>query len=238
VIDLHHLTHAPRRRGAHATGRSGPSRIATWHRPWQLGHSSTRALSNPATQQPGDPGIEDPTMNDGSTTTQTPIHPQVDIGHVHLNVADLDRAIAFYRDVLGFQVTGRIGDAVAFLAAGGDHHLLGLNAYESRGGEPPPPGTTGPYHVAIRYPNRAELARAVRRVLDHGVRIVGASDHGASEAVYLHDPDGNGIELTADRHPGARPRDERGALVPTRESLDLDDLLAELIPAPALAFCR
>ena len=127
------------------------------------------------------------------------IDPRVDIGHVHLKVADLDRAIAFYRDAFGFAVRGRFGDTIAFLAAGDYHHHLGLNTLESRGGPPPAPGTTGLYHFAIRYPDRAALARACRRLLDHGVTIDGAAEHGANQAIYLRDPDGNGIEITFDR---------------------------------------
>src|SRR5438067_9364375 len=131
------------------------------------------------------------------------IDPRVDIGHVHLKVSDLDRAIAFYRDVLGFELMQQLGDQAAFLSAGGYHHHLGLNTWESQGGSPPPPGTTGLYHVAIRYPDRRTLAHAVRRVVEAGVPLRGASDHGVSEAIYLSDPDGNGIELYRDR-----PRDE------------------------------
>jgi catechol 2,3-dioxygenase len=149
------------------------------------------------------------------------IDPRVDIGHVHLKVSDLERAIAFYRDVLGFEVMHRYGDQAAFLSAGGYHHHIGLNTWESKGGYPPPPGTTGLYHVAIRYPDRQTLARAVQQVLDAGVRLSGASDHGVSEAIYLHDPDQNGIELYRDR-----PRDQWPAEMFTAP-LDLEALLAE-----------
>lgn len=131
------------------------------------------------------------------------IDPRADIGHVHLKVSDLERAIAFYRDVLGFEVQHRYGDEAAFLSAGGYHHHIGLNTWESKGGSPPPPNTTGLYHVAIRYPDRETLARAVKAVVDAGVPLSGASDHGVSEAIYLRDPDSNGIELYRDR-----PRDE------------------------------
>jgi len=131
------------------------------------------------------------------------IDPGVDIGHVHLKVADLDRAIGFYRDVLGFELMQRLGDQAAFLSAGGYHHHIGLNTWESKGGSPPPPGSTGLFHVAIRYPTRAALADALRRLADNGVQLSGASDHGVSEALYLNDPDGNGIELYRDR-----PREE------------------------------
>ena len=132
-----------------------------------------------------------------------PIDPGVDIGHVHLKVADLDRAIGFYRDVLGFDLMQRMGDQAAFLSAGGYHHHIGLNTWESKGGSPPPPGTTGLYHVAIRYPSRAALADALKRLVENKIPISGASDHGVSEAIYLNDPDGNGIELYRDR-----PREE------------------------------
>ena len=132
-----------------------------------------------------------------------PIDPGVDIGHVHLKVADIDRAIGFYRDVLGFDLMQRMGDQAAFLSAGGYHHHIGLNTWESKGGSPPPPGTTGLYHVAIRYPSRAALADALKRLVENQIPISGASDHGVSEAIYLNDPDGNGIELYRDR-----PREE------------------------------
>jgi len=161
--------------------------------------------------------------------TSEPIDPGADIGHVHLKVADIDRALAFYRDVLGFEVQQRAGDSAAFLSAGGYHHHIGLNTWESRGGSPPPPGTTGLYHVAIRYPSRASLARAVKRVLEAGIPLEGASDHGVSEAIYLRDPDGNGIELYRDRprKDWPRPADGKGVAM-TTSALDLDDLLASL----------
>jgi catechol 2,3-dioxygenase len=149
------------------------------------------------------------------------IDPRVDIGHVHLKVSDLERGIAFYRDVLGFELMHRYGDQAAFLSAGGYHHHIGLNTWESLGGSPPPRGTTGLYHVAIRYPDRPTLAQAVKQVLDAGIRLSGASDHGVSEAIYLHDPDQNGIELYRDR-----PRDEWPAEMFTAP-LDLEALLAE-----------
>jgi catechol 2,3-dioxygenase len=157
-----------------------------------------------------------------------PIDPRVEVGHVHLKVADLERAIGFYRDVLGFELQQRVGEEAAFLSAGGYHHHVGLNTWESRGGTPPPPGHTGLYHVAFRFPDRRSLARAVRRVLEAGIPLEGASDHGVSEAVYLRDPDGNGIELYRDR-PRAewpRPRGERGVAMYTAP-LDLRALLAE-----------
>lgn len=157
---------------------------------------------------------------------QEPIHPQACIGHVHLKVADLERAERFYCDVLGFEVTTRRPGAV-FLSAGGYHHHIALNVWESAGGSPPPPGSTGLYHFAILYPDRRALAQALRRILDHGVPIDGASDHGVSEAIYLHDPDGNGIEIYRDRPREEWPRRD-GALVMTRRPLDFDSLLAEL----------
>src|SRR5437588_11669735 len=123
------------------------------------------------------------------------IDPGVDIGHVHLKVADIERSLAFYRDVLGFEVQQQYGDQAAFISAGGYHHHIGLNTWESKGGSPPPPGTTGLYHVAIRYPTRAHLADALRRLLKAGIQLDGASDHGDSEALYLRDPDENGEEL-------------------------------------------
>ena len=126
---------------------------------------------------------------------KTPIDPNVRIGHVHLKVADLERAMKFYRDVLGFEVTQQYGRQAAFLAAGGYHHHIGLNTWESAGGSPPPRGTTGLYHHAIVYPTRAALAEALRRVMAAGIELEGASDHGVSEAIYLRDPDGNGVEL-------------------------------------------
>ena len=159
------------------------------------------------------------------------IDPRVDIGHVHLKVSDIDRALAFYRDVLGFELTQRLGDEAAFLSAGGYHHHLGLNTWESRGGSPPPPGTTGLYHVAIRYPDRAALGDALRRLSDAAIPITGATDHGVSEAVYLRDPDGNGIELYRDRPSEEWPRAEDGkTLTMISAPLDLEALLAEASP--------
>ncbi|HEX2293395.1 MAG TPA: VOC family protein [Gaiellaceae bacterium] len=154
------------------------------------------------------------------------IDPRVDIGHVHLKVADLERAIGFYRDVLGFELQQRLGDQAAFLSAGGYHHHIGLNTWESAGGSPPPPGTTGLYHVAIRYPDRATLAGALKRLVEAQIPIEGASDHGVSEAIYLRDPDENGIELYRDRPREEWPRDGDGIAMITRP-LDLRGLLAE-----------
>ena len=155
------------------------------------------------------------------------IDPRVDIGHVHLKVADLDRSLAFWCGVLGFELQQRLGDGAAFVSAGGYHHHIGLNTWESKGGSSPPSGTTGLYHVAIRFPDRATLAAAVRRVLQAGIRLHGASDHGVSEAVYLADPDGNGVELYRDRTREEWPRDAEGNLGMFTASLDLHALLAE-----------
>jgi catechol 2,3-dioxygenase len=156
-----------------------------------------------------------------------PIHPETRIGHVHLKVADLNRALVFYHDVLGFEVTQRYGAEAVFLSAGGYHHHIGLNTWESAGGSPPPQGSTGLYHLAILYPARALLADAVRRVLDAGIEIEGASDHGVSEAIYLRDPDNNGVELYRDRPPEQWPRDAEGKLRMFTQRLDLEALLKE-----------
>lgn len=151
-----------------------------------------------------------------------------DIGHVHLKVADLDRALAFYHGVLGFSITQRFGTQAAFVSAGGYHHHLGLNTWESAGGSPPPPGSTGLYHTAIRYPSRRDLSIALRRVLEAGIPVTGASDHGVSEAIYLDDPDGNGVELYWDRPREAWPAGtapgERVGMYSRR--LDVGSLLA------------
>jgi len=162
------------------------------------------------------------------------IHPEVRIGHVHLTVSNLEHAVKFYRDALGFEITQRYGTSAAFLSAGGYHHHIGLNTWAGEGAPQPPPGRTGLYHFAILYPNRRELARAFKRLFDHGVPIEGASDHGVSEAIYLRDPDGNGIELYRDRLPEEWPR-ANGQLRMTTRALDLDGLLAglhELEPTP------
>jgi catechol 2,3-dioxygenase len=149
------------------------------------------------------------------------------IGHVHLKVADLERALGFYIGVLGFTLMQRYGAQAAFVSAGGYHHHIGLNTWESAGGPPPPRGTTGLYHVAILYPTRRDLAIAVQRVLDAGVPLDGAADHGVSEAIYLRDPDGNGIELYVDRPPTEWPRDGSGELQMVTERLDVAALLRE-----------
>jgi catechol 2,3-dioxygenase len=164
----------------------------------------------------------------GTTPAQPSIHPQTSIGHVHLKVADLSRAIAFYRDALGFDLMEQMGNSAAFLSAGGYHHHIGLNTWESRGCSPPAPGTTGLYHVAILYPSRLELARALKRLVDYGVPTDGASDHGVSEAIYLHDPDGNGIEIYRDRPREEWPRDSDGSITMMTAPLDLRALLREL----------
>ena len=158
-----------------------------------------------------------------------PIDAGVDIGHVHLRVADVDRALEFYCGVLGFELMQRWGADAAFLSAGGYHHHIGLNSWQSKGGSPPPPGTTGLYHVAIRYPTRAALADALRRLIDADVPIEGASDHGVSEALYLSDPDGNGIELYWDRPKEDWPEPQPGAKVEMFvRPLDLQNLMADL----------
>jgi catechol 2,3-dioxygenase len=159
-------------------------------------------------------------------TTPAALPAATRIGHVHLKVADLERAITFYRDTLGFDVTARYGTQAAFLSAGGYHHHIGLNTWESQGGAPPPPGSTGLYHFAINYPERRDLATALKRLYDHGWGIDGASDHGTHEAIYLHDPDGNGIELACDRDPSHWLRN--GQMVMERRALDFASLLGEL----------
>ena len=155
----------------------------------------------------------------------TPIDPRVRIGHVHLKVADLERSLAFYRDVLGFEVTQQYGRQAVFLSAGGYHHHIGLNTWQSAGGQPPPPGSTGLYHMAILYPTRPLLADALKRLLAAGVPLDGASDHGVSEALYLRDPDENGVELYWDRPESEWPRDENGGIAMVTEPLDLRGLL-------------
>jgi len=161
-------------------------------------------------------------------TNTNSIDSRVDIGHVHLKVADIDRALAFYCGVLGFEIMQRMGDSAAFISAGGYHHHIGLNTWESRNGTPPPPGRTGLYHVAIRYPDRRTLADALHRLSEAGIPLDGAADHGVSEALYLRDPDQNGVELYRDRPEEEWPRSEDGELVMYTLRLDLDALLAEL----------
>ena len=169
-------------------------------------------------------------MPQQSTEAFLPLNDQVQIGHVHLKVADLKRALGFYQGVLGLEVMQRIGDSAAFLSAGGYHHHIGLNTWESQGGSPPPPGTTGLYHVALRYPTRAALADALRRVIAAGISLEGASDHGVSEALYLRDPDDNGVELYWDRLREDWPRTADGQLAMYTRRLDLKSLLSEPKP--------
>ena len=161
-----------------------------------------------------------------------PIHPAVQIGHVHLKVSDLERAIEFYRDVLGFDLTQRYGRQAAFLSAGGYHHHIGLNTWESAGGSAPHPRATGLYHLAILYPTRAELADALRRLIKAGIRLEGASDHGVSEALYLRDPDGNGVELYWDRPKEQWPRTPDGGVNMVTHPLDMEALLKESGDSP------
>ncbi|HZW10769.1 MAG TPA: VOC family protein [Phycisphaerales bacterium] len=159
------------------------------------------------------------------------VHPDTRIGHVHLRVSDLERSLGFYCGVLGFELMQRYGRHAAFVAAGGYHHHIGLNTWESLGGVPPPPGSTGLYHLAILYPDRAALADALRRVVAAGIALDGASDHGVSEALYLRDPDENGVELYRDRPRGAWPRSADGGIEMFTRALDLDALLRDAAPA-------
>jgi catechol 2,3-dioxygenase len=163
----------------------------------------------------------------GETPTATAIDPGVTIGHVHLKVSDLDRSLAFYCGVLGFELTQRYGPQAAFVSAGGYHHHIGLNTWHSQGGSPPPRNATGLYHVAIRYPTRTTLADALRRLRSAGIALDGASDHGVSEALYLRDPDQNGIELYWDKPEGDWPRSSDGMLAMDTRPLDLASLEAE-----------
>jgi catechol 2,3-dioxygenase len=163
-----------------------------------------------------------------SQETSPPVDPGVRIGHVHLKVVDLERALRFYCGVLGFEITQRYGTQAAFVSAGDYHHHIGLNTWESLGGSPPPPGTTGLYHTAILYPTRRALAVALRRVLEAGIPLDGASDHGVSEALYLRDPDDNGVELYWDRPQEAWPRTAQGELAMFTRRLDLNGLLRDI----------
>jgi catechol 2,3-dioxygenase len=167
------------------------------------------------------------TTSDNPETSNKPIGPGVRIGHVHLKVADLDRALRFYCDVLGFELMVRMSDEAAFVSAGGYHHHIGLNTWESAGGKPPPPNTTGLYHVAILYPTRAELSDALKRLIRAGIALDGASDHGVSEALYLHDPDQNGVELYWDRPRDQWPHSPNGKVTLFTRPLDLNSLLDE-----------
>lgn len=171
--------------------------------------------------------ITAPKSDSKSDSKPDSIHPQTRIGHVHLRVANLDLALAFYQGILGFDVTQRIGNSAAFLSAGDYHHHIGLNTWESLGGSPPPPGTTGLYHLAVLYPTRAALADALHRLIAANIPLDGASDHGVSEALYLRDPDNNGVELYWDRPHSQWPRDASGNLAMYTRSLDLQALLAE-----------
>ncbi|MDE0590356.1 VOC family protein [Halocynthiibacter sp. C4] len=171
-------------------------------------------------------------MTKSSQEEPTSIHPQTRIGHVHLRVSDLERAIGFYSGVLGFEVTMRYGSGAAFLAAGGYHHHIGLNTWESLGSTPPPPGHTGLYHTAFLYPTRADLADALRRIYAAGYTLTGAADHGVSEALYLDDPDKNGVELYWDKPEADWPRDTDGNIAMVNTRLDLEDLLKESAPQP------
>ena len=155
-------------------------------------------------------------------------HPETTVGHIHLTVSDLDRSLGFYRDLLGFEVTTRFGDSAVFLSAGGYHHHIGLNTWAGKGATPPAPGHTGMYHVAFLYPSRRELARILKRLLDAGYPLEGAADHGVSEAIYLRDPDNNGVELYADRPRSTWKVDNDGYVEMVTEPLDLQALLAEL----------
>jgi catechol 2,3-dioxygenase len=157
----------------------------------------------------------------------TVLHPETRVGHVHLKVADLDRAIGFYSGILGFDLTQRYGTQAAFLSAGGYHHHIGLNTWESKGGKPPPPGHTGLYHTAFLFPDRKSLAQVLKRIVEANYTLDGASDHGVSEAIYLSDPDGNGVELYRDRPEADWPRNPDGTLSMTTGQLDLHKLLSE-----------
>jgi catechol 2,3-dioxygenase len=178
--------------------------------------------------RPSEPPLDKENSTVTSNEAARPIDPQVRIGHVHLKVADLERSLRFYCGVLGFQVTQRYGTQAAFVSAGGYHHHIGLNTWESLGGSPPPAGATGLYHVAILYPDRRTLADALRRLIAAGVPLDGASDHGVSEALYLRDPDENGVELYWDRSPESWPRTPGGGLAMFTRRLDLDGLLNEV----------
>ena len=168
-----------------------------------------------------------PSHPDSWSDAAKAIDPAVRIGHTHLKVADLDRSLRFYCGVLGFELMQRFGTEAAFVSAGGYHHHIGLNTWHSRNGAPPPPGTTGLYHVALLYPDRKALAKALKRLRDAGIELDGASDHGVSEALYLRDPDDNGIELYWDRPREEWPRTPDGALAMRTERLDVEALLAE-----------
>ncbi len=178
----------------------------------------------------GDGNLEDGGTMENAASSVKAIAKGVRIGHVHLRVANLERALAFYCGVLGFELMQRMGDSAAFISAGGYHHHIGLNTWESLGGQPPPAGSTGLYHLAIVYPSRHHLADGLRRLLEAGVQLDGASDHGVSEALYLRDPDGNGVELYWDRPEELWPRDAKGGLAMYTRPLNLRSLLLEADP--------
>lgn len=161
-------------------------------------------------------------------SSKKPIDPRTVIGHIHLKVSDLDRSITFYHEVLGFDISTRMGNGAVFLSAGGYHHHIGLNTWESKGGKMAPSGTTGLYHFAILVPSRKELARMLQRLIDHQWPIEGSADHGVSESIYLRDPDGNGIEIYADKPKHKWPKDTHGKLIMYTEHLDLKQLLLEI----------
>ncbi|HYQ86366.1 MAG TPA: VOC family protein [Bacteroidota bacterium] len=167
-------------------------------------------------------------QKNGDRSLDGPIDRRTSIGHVHLKVADLERSVRFYTDVLGFEITARMGKSAAFLSAGGYHHHIGLNTWESAGGSPPPQGSTGLYHFAILMPNRKELARTLARLIERKWDVEGASDHGVSESIYLHDPDRNGIEIYADRPRDQWPREPGGELIMYTGPLDVESLMREI----------
>ncbi|HZZ41608.1 MAG TPA: VOC family protein [Tepidisphaeraceae bacterium] len=162
-----------------------------------------------------------------NSNTPPVIHPAVSIGHIHLRVSNLERSLAFYHGILGFDITQRLGDSAAFLSAGGYHHHIGLNTWESLGSPPPPPNSTGLYHLAILYPTRPQLADALRRLITHHIPLTGAADHGVSQALYLQDPDHNGVELYYDLPQSSWPRSPDGSLNMHTHPLDLQSLLKE-----------
>ncbi|PRD37072.1 UNVERIFIED_CONTAM: catE [Trichonephila clavipes] len=190
-------------------------------------HSSAQTLCPPAPYRRARLALPWGKAQEFPMTTPHIAPPDARIGHVHLKVSDLDRALAFYSDILGFPLTQRYGRDAAFLGAGGYHHHIGLNTWESKGGKPPAPGTTGLYHTAFLYPDRKALANVLKRLVEAGIQLDGAADHGVSEAIYLRDPDGNGVELYRDRDEADWPRDAAGNLAMFNAHLDLHKLLSE-----------